>query len=156
MSPTSSPPEKTRIRRESVTSPIAALETSHFSQHSFTASTSCGRTMQSIRSCDSLTMTSNGSMSASRRGTFATSRSIPTSPLEAISQADEVRPAAPRSWRETSSPRSSSSSEHSRSFFSSNGSPTWTVGRLLSSASPSSAEASTEAPPIPSRPVEAP
>ena len=54
------------------------------------------------------------------------------------------------------SPRSSSSSEHSISFFSANGSPTWTVGRLSSSASPSSAEASTDAPPMPSRPVEAP
>ena len=41
-------------------------------------------------------------------------------------------------------------------FFSANGSPTWTVGRLSASASPSSAEASTEAPPIPSRPVDAP
>ena len=41
------------------------------------------------------------------------------------------------------------------SFFSSNGSPIWTVGRF-SSPSSSSAEASTEAPPIPSRPVEAP
>src|SRR5207248_332 len=58
--------------------------------------------------------------------------------------------------------RSSSSSEHSISFFSSNGSPTCTLGRLSSaappcpSASPSSAEASTEAPPMPSRPVAAP
>ena len=40
-------------------------------------------------------------------------------------------------------------------FFSSKGSPICTVGRFSSSAS-SSAEASTEAPPIPSRPVEAP
>jgi len=101
-------------------------------------------------------MISNGSIPASRSGTRATSRSIPTSPLEAISDALEVRPAAPRSCRETISPRSRSSSEHSISFFSANGSPTWTVGRLSSSASPSSAEASTEAPPIPSRPVDAP
>ena len=42
------------------------------------------------------------------------------------------------------------------SFFSANGSPTWTDGRLSPSASSSSALASTEAPPMPSRPVEAP
>ena len=42
------------------------------------------------------------------------------------------------------------------SFFSANGSPTWTDGRLSPSASPNSALASTEAPPMPSRPVEAP
>ena len=42
------------------------------------------------------------------------------------------------------------------SFFSANGSPTWTVGRLSPSASSSSALASTDAPPMPSRPVEAP
>ena len=139
----------------SVTVPIAAPLTSHFSHSASTASTFAGSTTHSIRSCDSLTITSNGSMSGSRSGTFATSRSIPTSPLEAISAAEEVSPAAPRSCSATISPRSSSSSEHSSSFFSSNGSPTCTVGRLSSSApaSPSSAEASTDAPPIPSRPV---
>ena len=95
-------------------------------------------------------------MSASRSGTRRTSRSIPTPPLAAISDDDEVSPAAPRSWSATSSPASSSSSEHSSSFFSSNGSPICTVGRLSASASPSSALASTDAPPIPSRPVRAP
>ncbi len=82
--------------------------------------------------------------------------SIPTSPFDAISPAEEVRPAAPRSWSETSSPRSSSSRQHSSSFDSSNGSPIWTLGRLLSSPASSSAEARTEAPPMPSRPVDAP
>ena len=82
--------------------------------------------------------------------------SIPTPPAEAISPAEEVRPAAPRSCSETSSPFSSSSRQHSSTFDSSKGSPTWTVGRFASSPSPSSAEASTEAPPIPSRPVVAP
>jgi hypothetical protein len=82
--------------------------------------------------------------------------SIPTSPLLAISQAAEVRPAAPRSCSATSNPRSSSSSEHSISFFSAKGSPICTLGRFAASPSPSSAEASTEAPPIPSRPVAAP
>ena len=114
-----------------------------------------GSTTASILSCDSEIMISNGSMSASRRGTLSTATSIPTPPAEAISAEDEVRPAAPRSWRATSKPRSSSSRQHSISFFSSNGSPIWTLGRF-SSPSASSAEASTEAPPIPSRPVEAP
>ena len=100
-------------------------------------------------------MISKASMSASRSGTRRTCRSIPSSPLDAISAEDDVRPAAPRSCSATSSPRSSSSSEHSSSFFSSNGSPICTDGRLSSDSS-SSAEASTDAPPIPSRPVRAP
>ena len=95
-------------------------------------------------------------MSASRSGTLATSMSIPTPPAVAISPAEEVSPAAPRSCSETSSPFSSSSRQHSSSFDSSKGSPICTVGRFASSPSPSSAEARTEAPPIPSRPVEAP
>ncbi len=37
--------------------------------------------------------------------------------------------------------------------FSANGSPTWTVGRFDGSSAPKVAEARTEAPPIPSRPV---
>ena len=82
--------------------------------------------------------------------------SMPTPPLAAISAAADVRPAAPRSWSATSRPRSSSSSEHSISFFSANGSPICTLGRLASSPSPSSALASTDAPPIPSRPVAEP
>ena len=115
----------------SVTEPIAVPWTSHFSQSASTSSTRAGSTTQSIRSCDSETMISNGAMSASRSGTFATSISTPTSPLDAISDADDVRPAAPRSCSETSRPCSSSSSEHSRSFFSSNGSPTWTRRALV-------------------------
>ena len=156
MSATSSSPTKTRSARVSVTVPIAVPPTSHFAQTSSTSSSASGVQTQSIRSCDSLTMISQGSMPASRSGTRATSMSSPTSPLEAISADDDDSPAAPRSCSATSSPRSSSSSEHSMTFFSANGSPTWTVGRLSASASPSSAEASTEAPPIPSRPVEAP
>ena len=75
-------------------------------------------------------MISKGSIPCSRSGTRATSISIPTSPLLAISLAAEVRPAAPRSCSETSSPRSSSSRQHSISFFSANGSPICTLGRL--------------------------
>jgi len=139
-----------------VTTPISADPVCHFSQIARTSSTRSGSTTASIRSWDSETMISNGSMSASRNGTRATSRSIPTPPAEAISPAEEVSPAAPRSCSETSSPLPSSSRQHSSSFDSSNGSPICTVGRFASSPSPSSAEASTEAPPIPSRPVEAP
>ena len=139
-----------------MTSPIAVALTSHLSQTASTSVTRSGSTTQSIRSCDSEIMISNGSMSASRSGTWRTSRSIPTSPLAAISALEDVRPAAPRSCSATSRPSSSSCSEHSSSFFSSNGSPICTVGRLSASASPSSALASTDAPPIPSRPVRAP
>ena len=95
-------------------------------------------------------------MSSSRSGTRDTSRSSPTWPLDAISEDDELNPAAPRSCSERSVPRSSSSRQHSRSFFSSNGSPICTVGRLDASSSSSSADASTDAPPMPSRPVRAP
>ena len=145
-----------RIAPLSVTSPIAVPWTSQRAQTASTSSSRAGSQTHIMRSWDSETMISKGSMSASRSGTRATSRSIPTPPLDAISEADEVSPAAPRSCSETSRSRSSSSSEHSMSFFSANGSPTWTVGRLSPSASSSSALASTDAPPMPSRPVEAP
>ena len=101
-------------------------------------------------------MISNGSMSSSRSGTFDTSMSRPTSPLDAISDEEDDSPAAPRSWSDASVPRSSSSRQHSITFFSSNGSPICTVGRFEASSSSSSAEASTDAPPMPSRPVRAP
>ena len=139
-----------------MTSPIAFAFVCQRSQSAITSSTREGSTTASIRSWDSETITSKGSMSGSRLGTRATSMSIPTPPAEAISPADEVSPAAPRSWSETSSSRSSSSRHTSSSFDSSNGSPIWTVGRFESSPASSSAEASTEAPPIPSRPVDAP
>ena len=101
-------------------------------------------------------MISNGSMSGSRSGTRHRSMSIPTRPCWPSPTTADVSPAAPRSCSETSSPRSSSSRQHSSSFFSANGSPICTDGRLASSPSPSSALASTDAPPIPSRPVSAP
>ena len=109
-----------------------------------------------MRSCDSEIMISNGSMPSSRTGTRSRSSSSPTPPLEAISEVEEARPAAPRSCSDTSSSSSTSSSEHSISFFSVNGSPIWTLGRFESSPSSRSCEASTEAPPMPSRPVSAP
>ena len=112
------------------TSPTTAGAACHLRQIASTSSTLAGSTTASIRSCDSETMISNGSMSASRSGTRATSMSIPTPPPDAISAADEVRPAAPRSWSETRSPAPRSSRQHSTSFDSSNGSPIWTDGPL--------------------------
>ncbi len=139
-----------------MTDPIGVARTSHRSQTSSTASSRAGSTTHSIRSCDSEIMISNGSMSASRSGTRATSMSIPTSPLEAISEEEDESPAAPRSCSEASSSRSNSSRQHSTSFDSSNGSPICTLGRFEASSADSSALASTDAPPIPSRPVRAP
>jgi len=109
-----------------------------------------------MRSCDSEIMISNASMSASRSGTLARSSFTPTGPREAISDADEARPAAPRSCRPTSTSSRTSSSEVSIRRFSMYGSPIWTVGRLSSPPASMSCEASTEAPPMPSRPVRAP
>ena len=87
-----------------MTSPIAVPPTSQRSQTASTSSSREGSTTQSIRSWDSLTMISNGSMSASRSGTRRTWRSSPTSPFAAISADEDVRPAAPRSCSATRSP----------------------------------------------------
>ena len=77
-------------------------------------------------------------------------------PSRAISARDDASPAAPQSCSDSTSPRSTSSRLTSISFLPVNGSPICTVGRLSASSSPSSALASTLAPPIPSRPVVAP
>ncbi len=140
----------------SVTVPIGVARTSQRAQSASTSSSRSGDTTHSMRSCDSEIITSNGSMPASRRGTRDTSMSRPTSPFDAISDELELSPAAPRSWSDASNPASSSSRQHSSSFDSSNGSPIWTLGRFDSSSASSSALASTEAPPMPSRPVSAP
>ena len=67
-----------------------------------------------------------------------------------------VIPAPPRSWRPSNSPWRISSSDTSISSFSANGSPICTEGRDASAPSSRVALASTETPPIPSRPVAAP
>ncbi len=156
MSPTTSSPSSTRSLRDSVTWPMAVERTSQRSHTSCSSASLPGSTTHSIRSCDSEIMISNGSMSSSRSGTLDTSMSRPTSPFDAISDEDDDRPAAPRSCSEASVPRSSSSRQHSITRFSSNGSPICTDGRLDASSSSSSADASTDAPPMPSRPVRAP
>src|SRR6266702_3755756 len=56
----------------------------------------------------------------------------------------------------TTSPAAYSSRQHSTSSFSMNGSPTWTLGRLLFPPAAKDALASTDAPPMPSGPVLAP
>ena len=139
-----------------MTSPMTDERTSQRSHTSVSSSSLCGSITHSIRSWDSEIMISNGSMSSSRSGTLDTSMSRPTAPPEAISDDEEDSPAAPRSCSEVSVPRSSSSRHASMTRFSSNGSPICTVGRLESSSVSSSAEASTDAPPMPSRPVRAP
>ena len=112
------------------------------------------RTTATIRSWLSEIITSHGSRSGSRSGTRSRCTSIPIS--LAISDSDEASPAAPQSCSDSTSPRSTSSSDASISFLPVNGSPTCTDGRLSASSAASSALASTDAPPIPSRPVVAP
>ena len=94
-------------------------------------------------------------MPVSRSGTRSRSRSIPQPPRAAISNEEEVRPAAPMSWMATMQSWPISSRQASISSFSVNGSPTWTVGRLASLSSENSADAMV-APWMPSRPVLAP
>ena len=77
---------------------------------------------------------------------------MPTPPLSAISQLEDVRPAAPMSWMAMMTSFSISSRHASMSSFSVNGSPTCTVGRFSSDLSSNSAEAMV-APWMPSRPV---
>ena len=80
-----------------MTSPMAVARTSQRSHTSWSSASLPGSTTHSIRSWDSEIMISNGSMSSSRRGTFDTSMSSPTSPFEAISDEEDESPAAPRS-----------------------------------------------------------
>ena len=138
----------------SVTSPITACWSSQRSQTASTASSICGRTTATIRSWLSEIIISHGSIPSSRSGTRSRWRSIP--PSRAISESDEASPAAPQSCSDSTRPFSTSSTETSISFLPVNGSPICTVGRLSASPSPSSWLASTDAPPIPSRPVVAP
>ena len=112
--------------------------------------------MASMRSCDSEVSTSNGSMPGSRVGTASRSRFAPSETAAAASLTAHVRPAPPRSLRPTKRPRSRSSRQASISSFSMNGSPICTLGLDACASSSSVALASTDTPPIPSRPVPAP
>ncbi len=94
-------------------------------------------------------------MPFSRLGTLATSISMPAPPRLAISQVEQVRPAAPMSWMPTSSSPWINSSVASIKSFSMKGSATWTALRFSVDSSVISVEAKV-APWMPSRPVVAP
>src|SRR5919202_643538 len=87
--------------------------------------------MISIRSCDSLRSVSYGVIPVSRLGTLARSISTPVPPRLAVSQVEQVRPAAPISWIPATASVASSSRQASNSNFSLNGSPTWTAGQSI-------------------------
>ena len=94
-------------------------------------------------------------MPVSRFGTFARSISTPVPPRLAVSQVEQVSPAAPISWMPATASVASSSRHASRSSFSLNGSPTWTAGDLR--AIPRSVRAKqTPRPPVRRGPVSAP
>ena len=105
-----------------------------------------------MRSCDSDSISSYGVIPVSRIGTFERSSSIPTPPREHISNVEDVNPAAPMSWMATTASPWRTSRTASRTSFSANGSPTWTVGRRWDFASSKTSDA-IDAPWIPSRPV---
>ena len=153
MSPTGSPSWRTRRRPVPVTAPMTVASTSQRRHTASTAGQAPGSTIAAIRSCDSEIMISKASMPGSRTGTAERSMSRPTPPAAAISDVDEASPAAPRSCSARRRPASSSSSVHSISFLPVNGSPIWTLGRFASAPSSKPCEASTLAPPMPSRPV---
>ncbi len=117
------------------------------------SSASSGLTMTSIRSWDSEVRTSKGSIPRSRRGTRSRWIRMPVPALAADSEVAQQMPAPPRSWMPTTTPRSMSSRQASMSSFSVKGSPTCTLGRLTSEPSSKADDASTETPPMPSRPV---
>ncbi len=118
MSPTISSPIVQIRWSPSTTSPITEHSSSQRAHSACTSARRLGSTQASMRSCDSEIMISNASMSASRSGTLARSSFTPTGPREAISDADEARPAAPRSCRPTSTSSRTSSSEVSIRRFS--------------------------------------
>ncbi len=132
--------------------------TSHLRQTSMNASTFAGSTTAHMRSWDSLERISAGVMPVARSGTRSSHTCMPPSPADASSLVAQDSPAPPRSWMPTTMPFSKSSREHSIRTFSVNGSPTCTDGSFLRLPALSSnvSLASTETPPMPSRPVRAP
>ena len=136
-----------------VTRPITAQGMLQRAQTSAISPRRSGRTIATIRSWDSLIITSNGAIPGSRRGIASRSTRIPVAARSAISETPQVIPAAPRSWIPSARPRSMISRVASMRSFSAKGSPTWTAGRFAGSWSPNVALARTDAPPIPSRPV---
>ena len=151
----SRPPVTMVMSPSSVTRPMTAAGRSQRRQTAeHVAAASPAVTMASIRSCDSEIMTSNGSMPSSRRGIASRSTRMPVPARSAVSEMAHVMPAAPRSWRPSTRPRSMSSRLASMSSFSANGSPTWTR-RTLGGLRPRRRWRwpGSDAPPMPSRPV---
>jgi len=145
-----------RKRAVSVTRPTTVARISQRRATASTASRFAGSTIASMRSWLSDVITSTAFMPGSRRATRAMSTSMPAPAFAAVSEAAQESPAAPRSCTPTASRASSSSRHASMSRFSSNGSPTCTEGRFAPSPSSNDADASTLAPPMPSRPVDEP
>src|ERR1035437_8486628 len=154
-SQTTSPPSRTTMRPVSVITPMRSEWRSQRSNHSWMAPTWVRGTTSSIRSCDSLSITSYAFIPCSRRETLSTSRSMPQPPRWASSAVLLVSPAAPRSCMATMRGSPASSRHASMSSFSMKGLPTCTAGRRCSLASLSSTDAKV-APWMPSRPVSAP
>ena len=124
ISATTLPLYLTRIKPSSVTCPISTACRSHFSKILCTASSLPFLTMTSMRSWLSESRISYGVMFASRCGTKATSISTPLPPRLAVSQVEQVRPAAPMSWMPTMWSVWKSSRQASSKSFSMKGSPT--------------------------------
>jgi hypothetical protein len=151
-----SPCQSMISRSPSVTSPTTVACTSHLRQMAMNASTSPGSTIAIIRSWDSLIKISSGLSVESRSGTTSRSTCMPPSPAAASSEVAQEMPAAPKSWMPVISLAANSSSVHSISSFSMNGSPTCTAGRFDGLVASKVSEARMEAPPMPSPPVAAP
>ena len=130
--------------------------TSHFLQISKNRGSLCGSTIAHIRSCDSDIKISSGESDGSRNGTLSSATFMPPEPPEANSLVAQDNPAPPRSCIPITKSSAKISSEHSIKIFSTNGSPTWTLGRLVDPPAPKVSEARTDTPPIPSPPVFAP
>ncbi len=123
--------------------------------HGAHGSQRAGSTIATMRSWDSLIITSNGSSQGSRRGIASRSTSIPVAPRSAVSQVAQVMPAAPRSWTRRPARGRSARGRLDQQLLRKRVAHR-TDGRLEGSWSPNVADASTDAPPIPSRPVAEP
>ncbi len=143
-------------RSVSVTSPMTVAVMSHRWQIPMNRSSLAGSTTAHMRSCDSLIRISSGESEGSRSGTRSRTTCMPPVPALAISDVAQEIPAPPRSWMPTTRSSAKISRQASMSSFSVNGSPTWTLGRLLGLSASKVSEARTETPPMPSPPVLAP
>ena len=87
----------TRMWPSFVTRPISTAFNPHFAKSRVILASRPRLTTSSIRSWDSESRISYGLMPSSRHGTRATSISTPEPPREAVSQVEQVSPAAPMS-----------------------------------------------------------